>query len=112
MKAFTVRILATSLTVTTCLISAFLPGTSAAQALAADDLVEHCPSAVPESVCQPDPKIMEQHIEKAGVTSGRGKGKISGKRMTHNPMLSLYKYKIQAYNPYFQIAMAVLRINN
>ena len=82
-----------SLTMATCVISAFLLGTSAAQAVAADDLVS-------ESVCQPDPTTMQLHIEKGVVTSSRGKGKISGKRMTHNPMLSLYKYKIQAHNPF------------
>ena len=63
-----------SLTMATCLISAFLPGTSAAQA---DDLVS-------ESVCQPNPTTMQLHIEKGVVTSGRGKGKTSGKRMTPN----------------------------
>ena len=79
---------------TTCLISAFFVGTSAAQAMAADDLVKQFPSVVPESTCQPDPKTMEQqpcNIEKDGITSGRGKGKMSGyKRMIQNPMLSLY----------------------
>ena len=47
---------------TTCLISAFFLGTSCAQAVAADDLVEQCPSAVSESVCQPHPR-KQQHIE-------------------------------------------------
>ena len=75
---------------TTCLISVFLQGTSAAQAVAADESVKQCPSAVSESVCQPDPTTMQQHSEKGVVTLDRGKGKISGKRMTHNPMLSLY----------------------
>ena len=75
---------------TTCLISVFLQGTSAAQAVAADESVKQCPSAVSESVCQPDPTTMQQHSGKGVVTLGRGKGKISGKRMTHNPMLSLY----------------------
>ena len=82
----------------TCHISAFFLGTSAAQVIAADDLVEQCPGAVPESIYQPDPKTMQQHIEKGGVTSGRGKGKMSGKRVFWNPMLSFYKYNIQAYN--------------
>ena len=63
---------------TVCVI--FL-GTSGAQAVAADDLVEECASAVSESVCQSDPKTMQQHIEKGAVPAGRGKGKMSGKRM-------------------------------
>ncbi|XP_015754283.1 PREDICTED: uncharacterized protein LOC107333935 isoform X3 [Acropora digitifera] len=50
-----------------------LAGTSGAQAVAADDLVERCPSAVSESVCQPNPRTMQQHIEKSAVTlTGRG----------------------------------------
>ena len=65
---------------TTCLISAFFLGTSCAQAVAADDLVEQCPSAVSESVCQPHPR-KQQHIEIGTVTSGRGNGKIFGKRV-------------------------------
>ena len=69
--------------------------------VAADDLVERCPSAVPESICQHDPKTMQEHIEKGVVTSGRGKGKMSSERMFQNPMLSFYKYNIQAYNPGF-----------
>ena len=61
---------------TTCLISAFFLGTSATQAIAAvADKVEQCPSAVPEPVCQPDPKTMQQHIQRGGDTSGRGKSK-------------------------------------
>ena len=64
---------------TTGLISAFvLLGTSASQTIAADDLVEQGPSVVPESVCQPVSKPMQQqpcNIEKDGVISGRGNGK-------------------------------------
>lgn len=67
---------------TTGLISAFfLLGTSPSQAIAAGDLVEQGPSVVPESVSQPVPKAMQQqpcNIEKNGVISGRGKGKMSG----------------------------------
>ena len=67
---------------TTCLIiSAFFLGTSAAQAIAADDLVKQFPSVVPQSICQPDRKTMQQqpcNIEKGGITSGRGKGNTSG----------------------------------
>ena len=82
---------------TTRLISAFFLGTSAAQAIAADDLVEQCASVVTEPVCLPDP-TMQQLIGESAVTSSRGKGKMPGKRMIQNPMLSLYKYNIQAYN--------------
>ena len=56
-------------------------GTSAAPTVAAADMVEQCPCAVPESVCQSDKKTMQQHIEEAAVTSARGKGNMSGKRM-------------------------------
>ncbi|XP_067020794.1 uncharacterized protein [Acropora muricata] len=52
-------------------------GTSGAQAIAADDLFEQCPSAVSESVCQPNPKTKQQHIEIGAVTSGRGNEKTS-----------------------------------
>ena len=53
--------------------------------VAADDLVEQCPGVVPESIGQRDPKTMQQHIEKGVVTSGRGKGKMSSKRMFRVP---------------------------
>ena len=66
---------------TTCLNSAFFLGTSPAQAVTADNLVEQCPSAVSESVCQPDPTTMQQHLEISAVTSGRGNGKMLSKRV-------------------------------
>ena len=67
--------------------------------IAADDLAKQCPSAVSESVGQPDPKTMQQHIEKAAVTSARGKGKMSGKRMIQKSHAELmYKYNMQVYN--------------
>ena len=66
---------------TTCLISASFLGTSGAQAIAGDGLVEQCPSAVSESVCQPD-TTMQQHTEKGAVTlTDRGNGKMLGKRI-------------------------------
>ena len=83
---------------TTCLISAFLLGTSASQAIAADNVVEQCLSLVPESVCSYYPKAMEQHIQKGAVSSGSGQGKMSGRRMIQSPMLSLDKYHVQVYN--------------
>ena len=61
--------------------SAFFLGTSSALNVAEADKVEQCPSAVPGSVCQTDPKTMQLHIEEAAVTSARTKGKMSGKGM-------------------------------
>ena len=81
--------------------SAFFLGTSTALNVAAADKVEQCPGAVPESVCQTDPTSMQVHIEEAAVTSARSKGKMSGKRVIQNPMLSFYKYNIQVYKPGF-----------
>ena len=81
---------------TTCLISAFFQGTCATQAIAADDLVKQCASAVPEVVCQPNPATMQQQVEKDAVSSTRGEGKISGKRVLLR--LRGTKYKIRAYS--------------
>ena len=66
---------------TACIFSAFFLGISSALNVAEADKVEQCPSAVPESVSQTDPKTMQLHIEEAAVTSVRGKGKMSGKGM-------------------------------
>ncbi|XP_044179117.1 uncharacterized protein LOC122960730 [Acropora millepora] len=57
-------------------------GTSAAQAIAADDLVEQCPSVVTEPVCLPDPTTMQQLIKESAVTSSRGKEGTSGDELT------------------------------
>ena len=57
--------------------------------MAVDDLVQQCPNVVPESVCQPDPTKMQQHIVKGAVTSGRGQGKIIYAEV------AWYKYYIQ-----------------
>ena len=66
-----------------CLFSVFFStlGTSGAQVVAADDLVEQCHSAVSESVCRPNPTTMQQHFEISAVSSGRGNGKMLGKRI-------------------------------
>ena len=80
-----------------CFISAFFLGTSAAQAVAADDVVAQCPTEVSESVCQSIPTTMQQHIEEGAVTSGRGQGKISGKRIMYAGA-AWYKYNRQVYN--------------
>ena len=63
-----------------CYFCIFL-GTSAAQAVAADDMILQCPTRVSESVFQSIPTAMQQLIEERAVTSGRGQGKISGKRI-------------------------------
>ena len=77
----------------TCLISAFFSGTSAAEAEAADALVAHCLTGVTESVCQSNQTAMQQDIEEGAVTSGRGQGKISGKRIMYAEVAQ-YKYKL------------------
>ena len=66
-----------NLAMTTCLISAFFLGTSAAQAIAAHDLAEQCPNVVTEPVSLPDPTTIQHLLGESAVTSGRGKGKIS-----------------------------------
>ena len=40
---------------------------------------------------------MQQDIEEGAVTSGRGQGKISGKRIMYAGV-AWYKYNIQVYN--------------
>ncbi|XP_044179056.1 uncharacterized protein LOC122960680 isoform X1 [Acropora millepora] len=57
-------------------------GTSAAQSSSSADKVKQCPSAVPESICQPDPKTFQQNIEKGAVTSSRGKEGTWGDDLT------------------------------
>ncbi|XP_067020792.1 uncharacterized protein [Acropora muricata] len=57
-------------------------GTSAAQAVAADDVVAQCPTEVSESVCQSIPTTMQQHIEEGAVTSGRGQKRRPGGDLT------------------------------
>ena len=77
-----------------CYFCIFL-GTSAAQAVAADDVIVQCPTGVSESVCQSNPTTMPQEIEEGAVTSGRGK--ISGNRIIYAGV-AWYKYNIQVYN--------------
>ena len=77
----------------------FSEGTSVAQAIAAEDLVEECPSVVSETVGQPD-TTMQQHTEKGAVTlTGRGNGKMLGKRVMfrlHGTSIT-DRYTIQFY---------------
>ena len=77
---------------TSCLFSAFFLGTSGARAVAADDLVENCPSAVSESFCRRNPTTMQQHLEISAVTSSRGSGKMLGKRIFNTEVQVWYKY--------------------
>ena len=93
-----------------CLISAFLLGTSAAQAVAADDIILHCPSGVSESACQSNPTGMQQHIEEGAVTSDRGQGKISGKRIMYVEV-ARYKNRIQVYSPVLLFSFLQLNEN-
>ena len=56
-------------------------------------MVEQCPGEVSESVSQPDPTTVQQHIEIGAVASGRGNGKMLGKRV----MLRLHGTSIIMY---------------
>ena len=78
--------------------------------MAADNLVEQCPNVVPESVCQPDPTTMQQHVDKGAVTSGRGQGKISSKRILYAEV-AWYKYYIQVYNTVLLFSFSQLYVN-
>ena len=60
-------------------------------------MIVQCPTGVSESVCQSNPTAMQQHIKEAAVTSGRGQGKISGKRIMY-AAAAWYKYNRQVYN--------------
>ena len=92
---------------TSCLISAFFVGASAAKAIATDDVVVQCLTGVSESVCQTDPTTMQKRIEKGAVTSGRGQGKISGKRIMYAEV-AWYKYNIQVYNTVLLFSLSQL----
>ena len=74
-------------------------GTPAAEAVAADNMSVQCPTGVSESVCQSNPTAMQQHFQEGAVTSGRGQGKISGKRIMYAEV-AWYKYNIQVYNSF------------
>ena len=86
---------------TICVISVVFLGTSGAQAVAAGDLFEQCPSVVSESVCQPDPTTMQQHFEIGAVTTVRGNGKINVRQM------SKYKNR-QVYNTVLLLSFSQL----
>ena len=90
------------------LILHFFSGTSAAQAVAADDMIVQCPTGVSESVCQSNP-TMQQHIEEGAVTSGRGQG-ISGKRIMYAEV-ARYKNSIQVYSTVLLFSFSQLHEN-
>ncbi|XP_074624546.1 uncharacterized protein LOC141882489 isoform X2 [Acropora palmata] len=76
-----------------------IEGTSAAHlTIAADDLAKQCPSAVSESVGQPDPKTMQQHIEEAAVTSARGKGSTNEDVQIQTPEQQLHFVSSRAFS--------------
>ena len=56
------------------------PGTSTAQAVAADDWVENQQSAILQSFCLPDQRTFQQHMEEGAITSGSQNAKKLGKR--------------------------------
>ena len=60
-------------------------------------MIAQCPTGVSESVCQSIPTAMQQHIEEGAVTSGRGQGKISGKRIMYAGA-AWYRCNIQVCN--------------
>ena len=95
---------------TTCLLSVMFLGPSAAQAIAADDLVEQCPSVVTEPVCLPDPTTMQQLLGESAVTSGRGIGKIS-RQKNYYDLAKGYKYSIQVYNTVLLFSFAQIYEN-
>ena len=88
----------------------FFLGASAAQAVAADDLIVQCSSGVSESVCQSSPTALQQDIEEGAVTSGRGQGKISGKRVMYAEV-AWYKYNKQVYNTFLLFSFSQLYEN-
>ena len=93
------------------LISAFFLGPSAAQAVAADHMMVQCPTGVSESVCQSIPTAMQQHIEEGAVTSGRGQGKISGKRNMYAEV-AWYKYNTVVQHSFIVFLLTALIYEN
>ena len=65
---------------TTCLIFAFFVGASAAQAIAADDLIKQQSLAIPEAVCQADPTTVQQQFKEGVTTLGSKSPKNLDKR--------------------------------
>ena len=65
---------------TACLILATFLGTSAGQAIAAEDSLKQQPLAIPEAVCQPDLTTVQQQFKKGASTSGSENPNELGKR--------------------------------
>ena len=83
---------------TACLILA-IQGTSAAQAIPAEDSIKQQPVLIPEAVFQPDPMTVQQQFKEGPVTSASknpkklGKRRISGSTAEHGticPFLLLF----------------------
>ena len=55
-------------------------GTSAAQAVGAEDSIKLRPLAISEAVCQPDPTTVQQQFKEGASTSGSKNPKKLGKR--------------------------------
>ena len=66
--------------ITACLILATFLGSSAAQPIAAEDLIKQQLFAIPEAVCQPDPTTVQQQFKEGASTSGSKNPKKLGKR--------------------------------
>ena len=56
------------------------PGTSTALAVAPDDWFEKQQSAIIQSICSPDQRTFQQHMEEGANTSGSQNAKKLGKR--------------------------------
>ena len=65
---------------TACLILAAFLGTSAAQAIGAEDSIKQRPLAISEAVCQPDPRTVQQQFKEGASTSSSRNLKKLGKR--------------------------------
>ena len=65
---------------TACLILAAFLGTSAAQAIGAEDSIKQRPLAIPEAVYQPDPTTVQQQFKEGASTSGSRNLKKLGER--------------------------------
>ncbi|XP_015750005.1 PREDICTED: uncharacterized protein LOC107329865 [Acropora digitifera] len=92
-----------------------LQGTSAAQAVAADDMIIQCPTGVSESVCQSNPTAMQQHFEEGAVTSDRRQEGAAGGDLTLPELadhLIKLKIKTSGLNEEQQKAVYELLINH
>ena len=56
------------------------PGTSTAQAVAADDWVENQQSEILQSFCSPDQGTFQQRVEEGAITSGSQNAKKFSRR--------------------------------